>query len=140
MQRRRTKMSRKNKWFLEKYELLTATNFAYCYEYWKVELDKIGDGVKAVDYDGQPRGTKENNLVEDIAIRRSELSNKIEMVEATCRIANPEIEKWLLIGVTKKWAGYDYLRNTLGMPCGHNVYYQARQKFHYLLYQKMMKS
>lgn len=134
-------MSRRNKYYLESHELAVAINYAYCYKIWESELERIGDGMKGVSYDCQPKGGSQDNVLEEIAIRRAEISDRMALIESTCRMANEELYPWLLIGVTQEEASYNYLRNNLNpkIPCGHNLYYESRQKFHFLLYQRLMK-
>lgn len=130
-------LSDKSKWYLSKSAFLEALYFAYQYQEFLDELEAIGDGSRAISYDSQPHGTSAKGSLEDLAIKRSRISAKVDIIEAACREADPDLYFWLLKGVTSDSVGYDYLYYQLKMPCGRRAYYEKRRKFYYILYRKM---
>lgn len=134
---RRWQISKESKYYLSKEAFLQALYFAYRYQEFKDILEEMGDGSKALSYDGQPRGSLAGSSLEDLAIKRAKISAKIDLIESSCREADPELYFWLIKGVTSDTVGYNYLRCQLHMPCGRNQYYERRRKFYYILSHKL---
>ena len=133
----RAELSQKNEFWISKHAFYTAYHYALQYGEWRDEYERISGGVRAVNYDGMPHGNNVGNPTESAAIRAAELSAKMQTVQETARLADPEIVKYLLKAVTNEGITYEYLRGIMGIPCGHNRYYKARRKFYYLLSQKL---
>ena len=133
----RAELSQKNEFWISKHAFYTAYHYALQYGEWRDEYERISGGVRAVNYDGMPHGSNVGNPTEAAAIRAAELSAKMQTVQETARLADPEIVKYLLKAVTNEGITYEYLRGIMGIPCGHNRYYKARRKFYYLLSQKL---
>lgn len=122
---------------MSKEAFLQALYFAYRYQEFKDILEEMGDGSKALSYDGQPRGTSAGSSLEDLAIKRAKISAKIDLIESSVYEADPDLFMWLLKGVTSDSVGYNYLHFQLHMPCGRNQYYDRRRKFYYILSKKL---
>ena len=70
------------------------------------------------------------------AVARMEvLSEKMGLIEETVREAEPDIYKWLLIGVTTN-KSYDFLAQKMHMPMSRSAYYERYRKYFYLLSKK----
>lgn len=137
----RNEISKDNEWWISKHAYLEALHYAYRYGEWKDELEVLaGSELKSPAIDDMPHGSGGNsNPTEERAIRCAELESKIIQIETTAYEADPVIAKWLLKGVTDESATYNYLRNMLGLPCGHRYYYDKRRKFYFLLSRKLDK-
>lgn len=138
MQRQRTRVSPNNRWWLPENAFREALYFAYQYKELKDELEVIGTGERAINYDPQPKGTATSKPVEDLAIKRSKIADKIARIESACRLTDAELYPWLILGVTDREIGYDYLSTRLNIPCSRNTYYERRRKFYYILWTEKM--
>lgn len=128
------------KYGVSKHRFLEVYHFCMQYNEWKDELqfkNKVS-AVKGSHITGMPRGgTGNGNPTESLAIRRAQLSRKIQLVEQTCMEADGDIYQWLLKAVTNEGIGYTYLRQCMGIPCGKKMYYDRRRKFYWLMAQKI---
>lgn len=132
--RLRSEHSVRSKWYLPKHKFLTAYHYALQYQEWKNEYKTLTDSSKAIRYDiDKVKTTCDADPTEKLAVRRAELIEKIETVEKIAAEAAPDIAKYLLIGVTQEGVSFDYLRTSLGMPCGKNAYSSRRGKFYFIL-------
>ena len=84
-----------------------------------------------------PSGSGSSNETEALAIRRMELKKKIETIEQTAIEADAELYPYILKAVTNEWATFRYLKDSLGMPCEKDMFYERRRKFYYLMSKKI---
>ena len=88
------------------------------------------DSSKAIRYDlDKVQSSNTSDPTSDIGIQRAELQSRIDLLENTIRKIAPEIEKYMLEGVTIGLNFYQ-LENK-GMPCSANYYYAKRQQIYY---------
>ena len=86
----------------------------------------------------EPRGSGGSGRpTEDLAIRRAQLAENVQLVEQTCMEADGDIYQWLLKAVTNEGVGYTYLKEYMEIPCGKDMYYDRRRKFYWLMAQKI---
>lgn len=134
----RSKLSKKNPYWLAPERFLEVYYFALQYPEWKTEYD-ASLGTRGMSYDGMPGSTyREGSETEDLAIRLSALSHKIDLITQTVHEASvgyPGIEPYLLRGVTERGVTYNTLLHD-GIPYNRNVYYNLRHKFYFKLSQK----
>lgn len=136
--RYRAKISKKNKYWISKHRYYEIVHFCLQYKEWKDEYTALSNqGIRAVEYDGMPHGTEVGQPTESMAVRLAQLRDKIDVVEKTVMDTEPELAIYLLNAVTNEGVTYNYLRQIMGIPCGKNVYYEARRKFYWLMSQKI---
>ena len=128
----RSEMSPNNKWWISKHRFLELYHYCLQYKEWKDEYESL-DGKKSINYDGMPHGTNTGDPTYDLAVRRVELKNKIQMVQMTSHETDIALQKYILEGVTNENATFEYLYFKMGMPCSRNTYYERRKKFYWLL-------
>lgn len=104
--------------------------FCMQYEEKRRELHN-GFGLRAVVYDGMPKGNSPGNPTERIAIRRTMLQSDLELIEKTAMEADSTIYKWLMKNITD---GIPY--ECLDVPKARKQFYESRRYFFYLLAQK----
>lgn len=131
-------LSTKNKYWLSNAAFYQAYYFALRYQEFKDTLEEMGDGSRGLSYDPQPHGGSANkSSLEDLAIKRSRISAKVDIIESACRLADAEMYPWLIKAVTNNDVGYDYLRYQLGIPYSRGTFYDRRRKFYYILSHKL---
>lgn len=126
----KNELSEKSRYHLSKHRYLELKHFCLQYPEWKERLKELPD-IRA--YDPSTTGSGQlGNETERIAVARTVLKNKIELVEKTAMETNKSLWFYILQGVTEERT-YVYLRNTMDMPCGRNMYYECYRKFFWLL-------
>lgn len=130
MARRSKKTGR---WKIGTHEFYMAMHFALQYNEWRKELSGLTDTSKAITYSDMPKGNINPDPTCDLVERREQLVRNVDLVERCAREADPELFEWLMLGVTNEGVTYENLRALRNIPCGHNVYYDRRRKFYYLL-------
>lgn len=127
----RPELSKKNKWFIEKYRYLELKNFCRQFPIWEKAYQSLNALSK-----------KENDIIQDTqgfedktaktAIAMEFYSKRMDMIKDTCKEADPEIADYILIGVTKG-VPYDIIQVNYDIPCSRDTYYDRYRKFFYLL-------
>lgn len=133
----RDEMSKKSPYWLPRAKLRAARFYCFQYSEWKREYRMLLGVRGASPLTGMPGGNDLSDPTERNAVKRAELSRKIELVENTAREACSDIAEWLIMGVTNENATYEYLRVSKGIPCGKNQYYEARKRFYYLISERI---
>lgn len=93
--------------------------------------------MKSVTYDDikVQSGGNRRDYVAELAVDAATLDSKIAMIEELARDAAPTIYPYLLAGVTEG-ATFDELK-ARGMPYERGAYYERRQRFYWLLAQRI---
>lgn len=126
-------ISKNNEYYIPKYRFLELKNFCLQYSDWKKAINSI-DG-----FSGYCRSEimdkkvyRAMSSVEFSVINREEFKKRIDFINKAADIADKEIAKWLIIGVTNP-VSYDYLKNIHGIPCSRDTYYRRYRKFFFIL-------
>ena len=88
------------------------------------ELKAIRDGVTVSGCTGMPRGNTVGDPTSLRAMRAMRLAQDVEDVEQAALEADAVLYRYVLKSVTQR-VPYD----RLGVPCGANQFYAARQRF-----------
>lgn len=131
----RPKLSRKNKYYIDKNRRKELEYFCRQYESWKEEY-KLIDNVKSPVI--MPTYISKNGTSDPtakLAIRKESLWKKIQLIQDTAKEAEPTISDYLILGVTQDIT-FPCLSAKLGIPCGKDMYYDRLHKFYWLLDQK----
>ena len=123
-------LSKKSPYYLDRERLLAAVHYCRCYPIWKRQYNSI-DGWHSIIMDDLPHGTDVGAPTERDALKRSEIKDKMEIVEKACKNAGEEIYMWLLLGVTEGLPFYNL--ELKGIPCGKDMYYDRRRKVYFLV-------
>lgn len=129
-------MTKKRDLNLNKYNISSARYgelkyFCLQYPEWKHTLNTESSLIKSIQLTGLPGAHNISDTTSLIALKRTELSEKCNLIEQTAIEANPYIYQYILKNVTE-----DIPFKCLLVPCGKDYFYQARRKFFYLLSQK----
>ena len=131
---------RKNKYYMPHDEYMTAVYFSQGYPRWKEELSVEPDTSKAITYDKERVQTSNTfDPTESMAIEREAYSHKMELVETSAMEAvsgNTTLYDYLLRGVTEDLSVWRVLQ--MGAPIGERQYRRLRQRYYYLLSQKIL--
>lgn len=106
----------------------------FCEQYpeWKVELQHNNDTVKGIEVSDMPTCSKNIDVTANLAIRRSELQKKCQLIEKTAAQADSYLAKYIIDSVCYE-VPVTYLIAVNGMPVSKAAFYDARRYFFYLL-------
>lgn len=125
-------LSEKNKYYLPKEDYLTAIHYALRYPLMLAELDDARDTSSAIRYDKDSvQVSPSDDIIMNAALRATELSNKIKLIENTITLCAEGMDSYLKLGVCY---GLTFAQlESKGIPCGHKKYYEMRRRFLYEL-------
>lgn len=131
-------LSTKNPYYLTKHRFYEVYHYAMQYQEWKDEYRTTEQTMRGIAYDGvKVKSSGSGDALERVAIRLTELSEKIEMLEAVARETDKDLSEYILRGVTDEQVTYNYLSMVLHIPCSRNTYYSLRRKFYWLLSKRL---
>jgi hypothetical protein len=131
-------LSTKNPYYLTKHRFYEVYHYAMQYQEWKDEYRTTEQTMRGIAYDGvKVKSSGSGDTLERVAIRLTELSEKIEMLEAVAKETDKDLSEYILRGVTDEQVTYNYLSMVLHIPCSRNTYYSLRRKFYWLLSERL---
>lgn len=130
----KNELSEKSRYHLSKHRYLELKHFCLQYPEWKERLKAIPD-ISAHGI-GTAGSDRIGNETERIAVEKTMLRNKIELVERMAMETDKALWFYILQGVTEERT-YTYLRNMMGIPCGKNMYYDRYRAFFWRLSQHL---
>lgn len=131
--------SKRSKYYIPREDYLTAVHYCLRYPLWVAELEVEPDTTGSFRYDQEKVQTSGDfDPVQTMAIRRAEMERKKKLVEDTAREAthtDPVMYRYLMLGVTKGLTVWQL--QAQGMPTNRGYYQTIRQRFYYLLSEKI---
>lgn len=135
MNRQRAELSKKNRYYVPREKYYELLYFSRQYNTMKQELSELRLAYPASLRDAAVKTSDVADPVAKAYARIETLLDKIHMIESTAIETDPELAKWVRIGVTNDYS-YEYMHQMLGMPIGRSKYYELYRKYFYLLAQK----
>lgn len=129
----RPELSRNNKYYISKQRYYELKHFCLQYDDWARECvignaygipNRISDTTRSI-----------TDPVYERALHREPYLKNMSMVEESAKEADPNIAKYIMKAVTEG-VSFTYLHETLGMPCGKDMYYDRYRKFFWILDKK----
>lgn len=138
----RSEVSKKNKYWLEKYRYYELKNFCLQYSSWKAALRALDDSYIYSDgmsrrpavLDAFLRSKNHGDPTAQSAMARSYYIERIEMVEKSALEASADsiLSRFILKGVTTGMS-YETMNVKYDVPCSKRCYYETYRKFFWLL-------
>lgn len=129
----RPELSDKNKYWIEKHRYYELKHFCLQYPIWKKAYASL-DGLSKRPSD--LASFSNTNDISDPTAKCAEAklfySERMEMVEQTARVTDPELASYILEAVTE-CISYDCLKAKLEIPCCKDTYYELYRRFFWLL-------
>ncbi len=112
--------------------------YYYCLQYneWKEQLECYTDTVKSLQITDMPISRSNKSQTEVLAVDRYNLTLKCALIESVAKEADQNLYKYILKAVTNEGITYNYLKHSMNIPCGKDMYYDRRRKFYWLLDKK----
>lgn len=128
--------SEKSKYYIPKEDYLTAIHYSLRYPLWLAEVKNKADTSRAIRYDEEKVQTSgDSDTTADAAIKISEITEKINLIDGIIRKVAPDMEYWLRLGVCYGLT-FDQLKGKK-MPCERDAYYLMRRHYYYELSKKI---
>lgn len=125
-------LSEKNKYYIPKEDYLTAIHYSLRYPLWLAELQDVRDTSTAIRYDkDRVQSSPSDDMIVNAALRASEISMKIDLVDNMIRQCAEGMDHFLRLGVCYGLTFYQLKEK--GMPCERDMYYRIRQRYYYEL-------
>lgn len=132
----RPELSKNHKYWIPKHRYYELKYFCLQYPLWKKAYD-ILDGLQGYSYD-IARSSKTNVISDVTAIcveERSIYRDRMNIIEKTTIETDPYLASYILKAVTEG-RSYTYMKETLNIPCGKDMYYDRYRRFFWLLDRK----
>lgn len=132
----RPELSKNHKYWIPKHRYYELKYFCLQYPLWKKAYD-ILDGLQGYSYD-IVRSSKTNVISDVTAIcveERSIYLDRMNIIEKTTIETDPYLASYILKAVTEG-RSYTYMKETLNIPCGKDMYYDRYRRFFWLLDRK----
>lgn len=106
----------------------------FCEQYpeWINQLKCNGDTVKSIEITDMPITHNNSDLTGNLAIKRTELERKCELIQRTAIQAGNELSQYIIKSVCYE-VPVTYLIACENMPISKSAFYEMRRYFFYLL-------
>lgn len=129
----RAEISEKNKYYIDKHRYYELKHFCLQYNEWKKAYASCCESVIFSSKFEQMGSTNmPSDLTAKYATLRAEYAKKIQLIEDVAIAADPILYKYILKAVTEGLS-YPYLKTTMNIPCGKDMYYDRYRRFFWLL-------
>lgn len=129
----RPEISEKNKYWVCKHRHYELKHFCLQYPYWKKKYKDLDSmNLPTANLDRMPSSNEPTDITAVYAIKKAQYAEKIKLVEDMAKEADECLYEYILKAVTEGLS-YTYLKNTLGIPCGKDMYYDRYRRFFWLL-------
>ncbi len=129
----RPTVSKSKDYYISKHKYYELKHFCLQYPEWREEYRKLthlkGNRIDRVVVDEEGR-----DITSEVALKKHDLFNKMEMVEQTAIATDPDLKDYILAAVTDG-VTYEYLRMSRGIPCSRQTFYNRYHLFFFLLSQ-----
>lgn len=129
----RPELSVKNKYWVNKHRYYELKHFCLQYSFWKEILETMDDAyISSSVVDSMPSGNNIVNLTSKYVMKKTYLTERINLIENTALDADPNLHEYILKAVTEGLS-YTYLKSRLDIPCSKDTYYDRYRRFFWLL-------
>jgi hypothetical protein len=130
----RPQISEKSKYYIDKHRYYELKHFCLQYKEWKKAYELCNDSIIFTANLGNAPccAAVPSDLTAKYAIRKAEYAEKIKMIEQAAMEADEFLHRYILKAVTEGLA-YTYLKSTMEIPCGKDMYYDRYRRFFWLL-------
>lgn len=133
MSTRKSELSKKNIYHIEKFRFLELKNFCRQYPIWKKAYQSLTElSHRPEDLEIFHKTGVCSDPTSNCAIARMFYSDRIKMVERVAMATDESLYPYILRAVTEG-ISYDVLNVQMGVPCCRKVFYNLYRRFFWLL-------
>lgn len=128
----RPELSKKNKYWIDKNRFYELKYFCLQYPLWKKAYELL-DGIHLSSYELVPsRSNLHTDITGNCVEERSIYYERIKAIEEAAYEADPYLADYIVKAITEGLS-YNYLKSSLEIPCGKDMYYDRYRRFFWLL-------
>jgi hypothetical protein len=129
----RPEISTKNKYWISKHRHYELKHFCLQYPIWKQEYETFEESsIRSSAMDKMPIGNIPGDPTIVAVLKREYYKERIDLIEQVARETDEYLYNYILKAVTEGLS-YTYLKSSLGIPCGKDMYYDRYRRFFWLL-------
>ncbi len=129
----RAEISKKNRYWISKHRHYELKHFCLQYTDWKRTYSYLnGNTIVATNLERLPSGNEIGDPTADVAVQKAYYLERIELIEKTAEAADKYLSEYILKAVTEG-ISYTYLKFTMDVPCGRDMFYDRYRRFFWLL-------
>ena len=129
----RAELSTKNKYWIDKHRYYELKHFCLQYKDWKKAYLACSDAVIFASHiERMPATNVPSDITAKYGIMKAHYDKKIKLIENAAIGADEFLAPYILKAVTEGLS-YTYLKTSLDIPCGRDMYYDRYRKFFWIL-------
>lgn len=129
----RAEISEKNKYYIDKHRYYELKHFCLQYKEWKKAYASCCESIIfASQIEKLPSTNSPGDLTAKYALRRAQYGERIKLIERLAKETDEYLYEYILKAVTEGLS-YTYLKASMNIPCGRDMYYDRYRKFFWLL-------
>ena len=129
----RAKISEKNKYYIDKHRYYELKHFCLQYNEWKKAYASCNESIiYASNLDRMPSSNMHSDITAKYAMKKAYYGERIKLIEQAAMEADDFLYPYILRAVTEGLS-YTYLKSSLDIPCGRDMYYDRYRRFFWLL-------
>lgn len=129
----RAKISKKNKYYIDKHRHYELKHFCLQYPEWKkayAEFDNLSMPLSTIER--VPTSNMPGDPTAKRALMKTRYFEKMQIIEKAAREADRYLYNYILKAVTEDLS-YTCLKSKMEIPCGRDMYYDRYRRFFWLL-------
>lgn len=129
----RAKISKKNRYWIDKHRHYELKHFCLQYPLWKrtyAAIDELSTSTPMVER--LPSSNIPGDPTANCVLRKAYYLERISLIEKAAMEADRDLYLYILKAVTEDLS-YTYLKTRLEIPCGRDMYYDRYRRFFWLL-------
>lgn len=127
----RPKISKKNKYWIDKHRYYELKHFCLQYPTWK-EVYFTSIEPKTSSFEITPMTNELSDPTAKHAILKAQYCERIKMIEETASRTDANLHKYILKAITEGLS-YAHMKTKFDIPCGKDMYYDRYRRFFWLL-------
>ena len=129
----RPEISEKNKYYIDRHRYYELKHFCLQYKEWKKNYELCNDSIIfASSLEKTPASNMPSDLTAKYAMKKAYYGDRIKLIEHAAMEADSYLYKYILKAVTEGLS-YTYLKTSMEIPCGKDMYYDRYRRFFWLL-------
>ena len=127
-----SKISEKNKYYIDKHRYYELKHFCLQYPLWEKQYNELMNITKISDLKKSSRTNKITDYTAETVEKRLYYRERMDVVNKATQDADTELASYIFKAVTQGLS-YEALRLQMNMPCSRDIYYDRYRRFFYLL-------
>ena len=129
----RPEISEKNKYYIDRHRYYELKHFCLQYKEWRKAYANCNDAIIfASRFERESVSNVPSDITAKYGMMKAHYDRRIKLIEQCAMEADNLLCPYLLKAVTEGLS-YTYLKTSMDIPCGKDMYYDRYRKFFWLL-------